>query len=75
MAKEDISNKTVFVLAVLVVLVVASTTWLVLNKLNTVDVAGSQSIVIEKRINTEQPQGGGEVAIKILAPPEEGGIE
>lgn len=76
MAKEDISNKTVFVLAVLVVLVVAGTTWLVLNKLNGVDANNPQVVTIEKRVDYEQPSGAGEVSIRILGPPDgEGGGE
>ncbi|MFH1637748.1 MAG: hypothetical protein ABIB71_04970 [Candidatus Woesearchaeota archaeon] len=75
MAKEDINNKTIFVLAILVVLVVAGTTWLVLNKLNGIEVSKPQSVVIEKRIDYVQPDDGGKVSMEILPTPKAGGGE
>ncbi len=67
MAKEEISNKTVFVLAVLVVLVVASSTWLVLNKLNSMGATAipQQPLVEDQEINQAQIVGGGRVSISI----------
>ncbi len=77
MAKEkgDISNKTVLVLALLVVLVVAGSSWLILNRLNAVEQNNNGPIVIEK--NTEirtdyvQPEMGGSVAFTVLPQPKE----
>lgn len=78
MTKEDISNQTVLVLALLVVLVVAGSTWLVLNKLNDVEQSSSQGPIvvernIERRVDYVSPEMGGSVGLSILPSPAEGG--
>jgi len=74
--KEDISNKTVLVLALLVVLVVAGSSWLILNKLNAVEHSQKEQQVIEKNVEIRtdyvQPEMGGSVSFSILPQPNEG---
>jgi len=76
LAKEDVSNKTVLILALLVVLVVAGSSWLVLNKLNAIEQAQSQPVIIEKniekRVDYVQPEGAASVSFSILPRPGEG---
>ena len=75
MEKEDISNKTVLVMALLVVLVVAGSSWLILNKLNAVE-QSSGPIFIEKNVETRidyvNPEPASSVSFSIL-PNQEGG--
>ena len=70
MAKEDISNKAVLVMALLVVLVVAGSSWLILNKLNAVE-QSSGPVVIEKntetRIDYVNPEPAGSVSFSIFS--------
>ena len=72
MTKEDISNKTVLILALLVVLVVAGSSWLILNKLNAVE-QSSGPVVIEKNIETRidyvNPEPASSVSFSILPRP------
>lgn len=73
MLKGDISNKTVLVLAILVVLVIAGSSWLIVNKLNSV--GQNQPVIqrnIEKRIDYVQEDHGGSVTFSILPQPSEG---
>ena len=72
MVKEDISNHTVLVLALLVVLVVAGSSWLILNRLNEVQSTQGPSIIernIETRVDYISPEIGGGVAFSILPKP------
>ena len=72
MAKEDISNNAVLVLALLVVLVVAGSSWLVLNKLNAIE-QSSGPVVIEKNVETRidyvNPEPASSVSFSILPRP------
>jgi hypothetical protein len=71
---EDFSNKVVFVLAVLVVLVVATSTWLVLNKVSNLDVKAPQPKVISITKVVEQgAPTGGIVGLSILPSSKEKG--
>lgn len=75
MPKEDISNKTVLVLALLVVLVVAGSSWLVLNRLNEVQSSQGPSVIernIETRVDYINPEMGGSITFSILPNPEGG---
>ena len=72
MAKEEISNHTVLVLALLVVLVVAGSSWLVLNRLNEIQSSQSHSVIernIETRVDYISPEIGGSVTFSILPKP------
>ncbi len=75
MEKEDISNKTVLVMALLVVLVVAGSSWLILNKLNAVE-QSSGPVVIEKNVETRidyvNPEPASSVSFSILPSPKGG---
>lgn len=73
MAKEDISNRTVLVLALLVVLVVASSTWMVLNKLNGInpDASSEQAVNLQQSAPSSAEPQGGRVTIAVLPPEEE----
>lgn len=69
---EEVNNKTVLILAVLVILVVASTTWLVMNKVSSLEdskVSGPQTIDVEYAPPTTQ---GAEVGLTIVPQPEGG---
>ena len=70
MTKEDVSNKTVLILALLVVLVVAGSSWLILNKLNAVESNTKGPVIVEKNVEIRtdyvQPDIGGSVAFSIL---------
>ena len=71
---EEVSNKVVLILALLVVLVVAVSTWLVLNKLSAVDLpseAPQPKVVYVTETITEGPAPVGRVALSILPPVEE----
>ena len=71
--KEDVSNNTVLVLAIIVVLVVASSLWIILNKLSTVDVKEpQQKVVTITKIIEQAPPEGGVVGLTILPQPKEG---
>lgn len=73
MVKEDISNKTVLVLAILVVLIVASSMWLVLNKLSDFeDREPQQKTVTITKVIEKGPPAGGVVGLSILPRPEVG---
>ena len=71
----DVSNKLVFILAIMVVLIVATSTWLVLNKLSGVDFdqADSRTVSITKIVE-QGPPSGGVVGLTILEPPVEGAV-
>lgn len=69
MTKEDISNKTVLVLALLVVLVVAGSSWLILNKLNAVETAPQKNVQNVEVVQEEMPEIGGSVTFSILPQP------
>lgn len=69
MIKEDISNKTVLVLALLVVLVVAGSSWLILNKLNAVETASPKTVQNIEVVQEEMPEIGGSVTFSILPQP------
>ena len=73
MAKEDISNKTVLVLAIFVILIVASSMWLVLNKLSSIELKenGSNTVTITRLVEETAPTGG-VVGLTILPTPKEG---
>lgn len=72
MLKEDISNKVVLVLAVLVVLVVASSTWLVMNKVSELNVKQPQpKVVTVTKVVEQGPPTGGVVGLSILPAPKE----
>ena len=68
MAKEDISNRTVLVLALLVVLVVASSTWMVLNKLNSITPDSPSGQVVQTQSMQKSPETtlNGKVSISVL---------
>ncbi|RME55124.1 hypothetical protein D6777_01525 [Candidatus Woesearchaeota archaeon] len=70
MVKEDVSNKTVLVLAILVVLIVASSMWLVLNKLSNIDYKQPpvRTVTITKVVEQAAPTGG-VVGLTITKPP------
>ena len=72
LSKEDVSNNAVLVLALLVVLVVAGSSWLILNKLNAVE-QSSGPVVIEKNVETlidyVNPEPAGSVSFSILSRP------
>ncbi|MBI4154263.1 hypothetical protein HY501_02925 [Candidatus Woesearchaeota archaeon] len=73
MAKEDISNRTVLVLALLVVLIVASSTWMVLNKLNNLSQDAQQVDTLNLQESKQQSEhvSGGKVEITVLPSKEE----
>ena len=74
--KEEVSNNTVLVLALLVVLVVAGSTWLVLNRLNEVEQTMPGVSVVEKNVETRidyvSPEMAGSIGLSILPTPQEG---
>lgn len=77
MVKEEISNHTVLVLSLLVVLVVAGSTWLVLNSLNEVEQTsqGGPGFIernIETRVDYLSPKMVGSVGLSISPRPKEG---
>ena len=67
---EDLSKKVVLVLAIVVILIVATSTWLVLNKLSGIDVQQSQpkTVTITKVVE-QSASPGGVVGLTILAAP------
>ncbi len=67
---EDLSKKVVLVLAIVVILIVATSTWLVLNKLSGIDVQQSQpkTVTITKVVE-QSPPPGSVVGLTILAAP------
>ena len=69
---EDLSKKVVLVLAIVVILIVATSTWLVLNKLSGIDVQQSQpkTVTITKVVERSASPGG-VVGLTILAAPKE----
>lgn len=72
MSNEEVSNKTVLILAILVVLIVASSMWLVLNKLSDLNEPATTTVTITKIIKEAEPSGGS-VGLTILQPPENEG--
>ncbi len=69
---EEVSNKAVLLLALLVVLAVAASTWLVLDKLNAIDMpsqAPQPKVVHVTEIIEKQPVDGGNVALGVLPRP------
>jgi hypothetical protein len=71
LVKEDVSNKTVLVLAILVVLIVASSMWLVLNKLSNVEAKPAVRTVTITKVVEQGPPTGGVVGLSILPSPKE----
>jgi len=70
--KEDVSNRTVLILAIIVVLIVASSLWIVLNKLSTIEVKEpQQKVVTITRIIEQTPPTGSFVGLTILPQPKE----
>jgi len=67
---EEVSNKVILVLALLVVLVVAISTWLTLNKLNSVEMpsAPQPAVVHVTETIKEGPPAGGKVQLTVLPP-------
>lgn len=74
--KEEVSNHTILVLALLVVLVVAGSTWLVLNRLNEVEQTTQGVSIVERNVETRidyvSPEMAGSVGLSILPRPQEG---
>jgi len=67
---EEVSNKLIVVLALLVVLVVAVSTWLTVSNLNAIDSKEPTVITVTEKI-TEGPPSGGQVSLAILPQPKE----
>ncbi|MBU2638115.1 MAG: hypothetical protein KJ955_04025 [Nanoarchaeota archaeon] len=68
---EEVSNKLMVVLALLVVIVVAVSTWLTVSNLNAVDSKETKVIQVTERV-VEGPPQGGKVSLAILPQPKEG---
>lgn len=68
---EEVSNKLMVVLALLVVIVVAVSTWLTVSNLNSADAKEPKVIQVTERV-VDGPPSGGKVALAIL-PQEDGG--
>ena len=68
---EEVSNKLMVVLALLVVIVVAVSTWLTVSNLNAVDSTETKVIQVTERV-VEGPPQGGKVSLAILPQPKEG---
>jgi len=72
---QDYSNKIVFILTIMVILIVATSTWVVLNKLSDVSVNSQPKVVSITKIIEEGAPAGGAVGLTILQSPKEEGIE
>jgi len=76
MTKEEVSNHTVLVIALMVVLVVAGSTWLVLNQLNEIEQTSQGVSVVERTVETRidyvSPEMGGSIGLSILPRSKEG---
>jgi len=69
---EEVSNKVVLLLALLVVLVVAVSTWLMLNKLNSIQMpsqAPQPKVVHVTEIIEKEPVDGANVKFGVLPRP------
>ena len=69
---EEVSNKLIVILALLVVIVVAVSTWLTVSNLNAIDSQDTKTVTITERV-IEGPPSGGRVALAILLQPKETG--
>lgn len=67
---EEVSNKLIVVLALLVVIVVAVSTWLTVSNLNAIDSKDTKVVTVTERV-VEGPPAGGRVALAILPQPKE----
>lgn len=65
---EEVSNKLIVILALLVVIVVAVSTWLTVSNLNTIDSSEPKVVKVTERI-IEGPPSGGKVSLSILPQP------
>ncbi|MDI6738116.1 MAG: hypothetical protein QME12_06405 [Nanoarchaeota archaeon] len=68
---EEVSNKLIVILALLVVIVVAVSTWLTVSNLNAIDTNEPKVIRVTERV-VEGPPSGGQVSLAILPQPKEG---
>ncbi|MDD4878380.1 MAG: hypothetical protein PHO02_05090 [Candidatus Nanoarchaeia archaeon] len=68
---EEVSNKLIVVLALLVVIVVAVSTWLTVSNLNAIDSDEPKVVKVTERV-LEGPPSGGQVSLTILPQPTEG---
>lgn len=69
---EEVSNKLIVILALLVVIVVAVSTWLTFSNLNAIDLKEPKIVTVTERV-VEGPPAGGRVSLAILPRPNEGG--
>lgn len=67
---EEVSNKIMVILALLVVIVVAVSTWLTVSNLNAVDSKQSRPLQVTEKV-IEGPPSGGKVSLAILPQPDE----
>lgn len=67
---EEVSNKVMVILALLVVIVVAASTWLTVSNLSAVDSKEPKVITVTERV-VEGPPAGGKVSLTIQPRPEE----
>ncbi|MBU2589532.1 MAG: hypothetical protein KKB39_02095 [Nanoarchaeota archaeon] len=67
---EEVNSKVVLMLALLVVLVVTISTWLLLNKLNTMEMSAqdTQAAVVYDAEALQGSSQAGKVALEILPP-------
>ena len=65
---EEVSNRIIIVLALLVVIVVAVSTWLTVSNLSAIGNAEPKVVTITEKI-TEGPPAGGKVSLSILPAP------
>ncbi|MBU4242350.1 MAG: hypothetical protein KKA65_01090 [Nanoarchaeota archaeon] len=63
---KKVSNKIVILLALIVVLIIAFSTWLVLNKINSIE--ENHQITQENVIESLDSSQAGKVSLKILPP-------
>lgn len=69
---EEVSNKLIVILALLVVIVVAVSTWLTVSNLNAMDTNEQKVVKVTERV-VEGPPSGGRVSLAILPQPDESG--
>lgn len=65
---EEVSNKLIIILALLVVIVVAVSTWLTVSNLNAINTDEPKVVTITEKI-VEGPPSGGQVSLAILPQP------